>query len=192
MASQNKIIELIGAIKTIYPYYAKETNVPLLVSTWERVLEDYDDNSVDAALMMCLKACKTPPTPADVIEHIRTMRNALEPSDEELWGVYVNALHDANEQIYRFSFTYVDESGISQGKKARQKVGELFDALPGKIRSYIGTVSEFIRLAQTWGADMNFGDYEKPRFLKAMPIVEKRQSYAQLPGGAKKLLLKEE
>ncbi len=65
MATEKKIAELIAAIKTIYPYYANETDVETLVNTWNLLLKDYSDNLVDLALLECLKICKTPPTPAD-------------------------------------------------------------------------------------------------------------------------------
>lgn len=193
MASQNKIIEMIGAIKTIYSYYAKDTNVQLLVSTWARLLEGYDDKVTDAAFYKCLQTCKTPPTPADVIEQIKSMYRSLEPSDEELWAVYNKALRDTSAEVSRFGFTFVDSSGISQGQQARNKVEDIYNSLPDKIKSYLGSKSELIRSAQSWGADSDFGNYEKPRFMKAMPIMEKRQEFTglMLEGGSHKYLLKE-
>ena len=50
MASQNKIIQMIAAIKTIYSYYAKETDVEMLLKTWTMLLKDYPDNAVEVAL----------------------------------------------------------------------------------------------------------------------------------------------
>lgn len=194
MASQNKIIEMIGAIKTIYSYYAKETNVQLLVGTWTRLLEGYDDKVTDAAFYKCLQTCKMPPTPADVIEQIKSMYRSLEPTDEELWAVYIKALRDTNAEVSRFGFTFVDSSGISQGQQARNKVGEIYDTLPDKIKSYLGSKGELIRNAQAWGSDMDYGNYEKPRFMKAMPIMEKRQEYngLMLEGGSHKFMLEGE
>ena len=46
MATEKKIAELIAAIKTIYPYYANETDVETLVNTWNLLLKDYSDNLV--------------------------------------------------------------------------------------------------------------------------------------------------
>lgn len=41
MATQKKIIECIASIKVVYPYYAKETDVKLLVNTWNLLLREY-------------------------------------------------------------------------------------------------------------------------------------------------------
>lgn len=193
MATQNKIIEMIGAIKTIYSYYAKDTNVQLLVGTWTRLLDSYDDQVVDAAFYKCLQTCKMPPTPADVIEQIQSMYRSLEPSDEELWTDYKKALRDTCEQMARFNYTYVDSSGISQGDQARQKVEEIFNGLNDKIKGYLGTKGELMRNARSWGEDENaFFTFEKPRFMKQMPIMEKRKEYSgfMLEGGNHKFLLK--
>lgn len=54
MASKNKILEVIGAIKTIYPYYAKETNVELLVNMWQILFADYADKELEIAFILCV------------------------------------------------------------------------------------------------------------------------------------------
>lgn len=41
MATKKKIIEMIASVKTIYPYYAKDTDVPTLVNTWALLLREY-------------------------------------------------------------------------------------------------------------------------------------------------------
>lgn len=195
MATQRKIIEMIGAVKTIYAYYARDTDVKLLVGTWERLLQAYDDGIVEPAFYKCLQTCKTPPTPADVIEQIKSMYKSLEPSDEELWAEYKRALRDTCDQIRRFGYTYVDETGISQGKQARMKVDEIWNGLDEKIKLYLGAKGELMRNATAWGQDENaFFTWDKPRFLKCLPAIEKRQEYSglMLESGESKLLLKGE
>lgn len=41
MATQNKVIEMIATIKTVYSYYAKNVDVSLLTKTWVALLRDY-------------------------------------------------------------------------------------------------------------------------------------------------------
>lgn len=193
MASQNKIIEMIGSVKTIYPYYARDMNdsmIETLIRTWGTLLKSYDDNAVEMAFFKCLQTCKMPPTPADIIEQIQSMQKSLEPSDEELWAVYVDTLRRTYDQVTRFGYTFIDRTGISQGDQARMKVEELWKALPEKVKKYLGAKGELIRQAQQWGMSADFTTYEKPRFLKAMPIMEKRQEYhaLMLGGGNQKLL----
>ncbi len=173
MATQNKITEIIAAIKTIYPYYAKDTDVSILVQLWNRLLKEYPDELIDACFIKCLQTCKVPPTPADVIEQIKALVQSTEPSDEELWTVFTKALREADRQIYYFQFNYVMGNGKSQGDIAREKVQELWDSLPEKVRQYIGGKSEFIRMAREYDDDDL--KFEKNRFLKNMPIIQARQ-----------------
>ena len=190
MATQKKIIDMIGAIKTIYSYYAKDTNVELLVNTWTRLLEGYGDEIVGVAFYKCMQICKVPPTPADVIEQIRNISKANEQTDEELWIIYNKALIETANQMSRFGYTYVDESGISQGQRARNRVAEIWEGLPPKIKTYLASKGELMRNANENNLDASYSSWEKQRFLKAMPIMEKRQEYNQmlLEGGDKLLL----
>jgi hypothetical protein len=136
-----------------------------------------------------------PPTPADVIEQIQSMHRSLEASDEELWGAYKKALRDTCEQVRRFGYTYVDSTGMSQGQQARRKVDEIWNGLDNKIKMYLGDRGELMRNATAWGEDENaFFTWEKPRFMKQMPIMEKRQEYngLMLEGGSHKFMLEGE
>ena len=168
----------IGAIKTIYSYYARDTDVKLLVQAWGLLLADYSDEVVERAFFTALKRCKVPPTPADIIEIIAEARKSLEPSDEELWSIY----HDALRQVLRltgmFAYTYIDETGLSQGEQARRKVTEIWNGLPEKLKIYLATESELIRRAR----ELNFTEisFEKTRFFKTMPTVAKRLEHGNL------------
>lgn len=180
MATQNKIIEMIAAIKTIYSYYAKDTDVKLLVATWTRLLEGYDDELVNAAFCRCLQECKMPPTPADVIEHIKEILKAQEISDEELWMVYSKALAETARLMSQFDYTYVDATGVSQGTQARRAVERLWEGLPDKIKRYLASKGELMRNANEFNFDLSFASWEKQRFLKAMPIMEKREGFSKM------------
>lgn len=180
MATINKITEIIAAIKTIYPYYAKESDVPTLVKTWEALLREYPDNAVDVALYKCLQTCKTPPTPADLIEKLDAMHKALEPTDEELWTGFVQSIIEAERQIYRFDYNFVESNGLTQGQNARNKVEEIWQAVPEKVKQYIGSKGEFIRMAQRYRYSDDELKFEKNRFLKTMPTIQKRNEYKQI------------
>lgn len=178
MATQDKIVEMIFAVKTIYPYYARETDVETLVRTWGIMMRDIPDEVMEAAFYKALQTCKMPPTPADIMEQVKDMQRAFEPSAEEMWAVYYKALTDALRLIPRFSYTYVDESGLSQGQKARQDFDRLWESLPEQIRKYAASPGEFMRTAQ----QIQNGDaqYEKQRFLKTLPTIERRMEYSTL------------
>lgn len=180
MASQNKIIEMIAAIKQIYPYYAKEANVQVLVKTWSVLLKDIPDDVMETAYYKALQTCKMPPTPADILENVKEMQAAFKPTNEELWDKYIEALRKGYALIQQFPYTYIDASGISQGQQARQRFENLWADLPEEIKMYIGSKGEMQRQARAWALEESFATYEKPRFMKNLPIVEKRMEYTAL------------
>lgn len=186
MASINKITEVIAAIKTIYPYYAKETDVQTLVKTWNVLLKDYPDSDVTTALYMCLKTCKMPPTPADLIDRLTSMRSSLEPSDEELWNELTKIIRKADWVVSRFNGTFIEQNGLTQGQNARNSFDKLWDSIPERIRMYLGGKGELIRLARN--RDDEELKFERNRFLKTMPSIKTRHEYQQmnlaLEGGA--------
>lgn len=178
MASINKITEVIAAIKTIYPYYAKDADVQTLVKTWNVLLKDYSDEDVTTALYMCLQTCKMPPTPADLIERLSSLKASLEPSDEELWNDLTVALRRADWYISRFAGTFREDNGLTQGQNARNGFEKLWEGLPERIRMYLGGKGEFQRLAQN--RDDEEIKFERNRFLKTMPTIKKRHEYQQM------------
>lgn len=183
MASIKQITSIIAAIKTIYAYYARDTDVQMLVKTWEVLLRDYQDEIVDKALYMCLQTCKTPPTPADLIEQIRNLQAADEPTDEELWDTLTRALRKAESLMYYYNFTWVEENGKTQGQNARESMERLWNSLPERLQMYVGSKGELMRMARDYGDEEL--KFEKNRFLKQMPTIQKRQEirHIALAGG---------
>ena len=178
MATKNKIIEMIATIKTIYPYYAKDTDVPTLVKTWSLLLSRYTDEVVEVAFFNALKACKVPPTPADVIERMNRMKEAVEPTPEELWHIYQKALKDVGREMSMFGYTYIDHTGLSQGDQARANVDNIWSGLPEVVKMYFGDKRELMRQASCYDdEDISF---EKGRFLKTIPTLRQRQEYKEL------------
>ena len=140
---KRKIIELIAAIKTIYPYYAKDTERIPLVNTWELILKDYSDKAVDVAMLECLKTCKTPPTPADVIEQLNNFEQANQILDEELWNRLTDAVHETDRLMYRFNFTFVEDNGLTQGQNARNKSVQVWENLPEELKAILAAEASF-------------------------------------------------
>ena len=133
---------------------------------------------MEGAFFAALKKCKVPPTPADIIEIIGEAKKSLEPSDQELWSIYHDALRSVLRLIPCFSYTYVDHTGMSQGEQARRKVKQIWNELPEKVRTYLATESELIRRAR----ELNYSEisFEKTRFFKALPVIEKRMEHSVL------------
>lgn len=178
MASMKQITNIIAAIKTIYAYYARDTDVQALVKTWGMLLQEYEDEVVDKALYLCLQSCKTPPTPADLIDRIKAIQDAEEDTDEELWAQFTKALRKGYSLIYMFNATFVEANGKTQGANARDAFDRLWESLPEKLRMYMGGKGEFMRLARDYGEDDL--KYERNRFMKVMPTLRIKQEYKRL------------
>ena len=172
MASKKCIIKAIGAIKTIYSYFGKDADIELLVDTWAALLSPYTDAEVDKGIYMALRVCKYAPTPADVIEQIETLRKIEKPSEMELWALYRKALKEVLYYSYRLDYNYIDGSGISQGEQARLRISQIWEQLPQELQIYIGDKQELIASAKA----LNHSElsYERNRFSKTFPLLEKR------------------
>lgn len=172
MASKKTIIKAFGAIKTIYSYFGKDTDLELMVNTWASLLEAYTDEEVSKGVYMALRVCKYAPVPADIIEHIETLRNKEKPSETELWAQYQKVLKEVLYYSYRLDYNYIDYTGLSQGEQARRKITELWETLPQELKIYVGSKQELITNAKL----LNYSEvsYERNRFSKLYPIVTKR------------------
>ena len=177
MASINKITEMIAVIKTIYPYFAKDTDVKALVQTWAVLLETYHDKAVEIAIRKCLQICKTPPTPADVIEQLNKMIQAESPTAEELWNVLHRCIIKARKYVYQFDFTHIEDDGLTQGQKARKKVDELYKSLPNEIKTFLGNKDGFLELVYSDDKELK---YTHNRFLKEFPQIQACQETVEL------------
>lgn len=187
MASQKKIVEMIGSVKLIYPYYAKETEVKPLVKTWLLLLKDYPDEAVDKAFYKCLQTCKMPPTPADVIEQLNSMLEATGPTNEELWSKFTKALDKVLPEVSENGYIKCPLFGQTAAD-AHRRIEAVWNGLPERLQQYIGSKGELMRMARDYTD--NDLKYEKQRFLKTMPTIKKREEYsgALLTDGNKQLL----
>ena len=172
MASKKTIIKAFGAIKTIYSYFGKDTDLELMVDTWFSLLEGYTDEEVNRGVFMALRVCKYAPVPADIIEQIESFRNKEKPSETELWALYQKALKEVLYYSYRLEYNYIDDSGISQGEQARLRIAQIWEELPQELQIYLGDKAELVANAKL----LNYSEvgYERSRFSKLFPIVQKR------------------
>lgn len=187
MASKKTIIKAIGAIKTIYSYFGKDTDIELLVDTWAALLQEYTDAEVDRGLYLALKTCKYAPVPADIIEQIERLRNKEKPSEPELWAQYQRALKEVLYFSYRLEYNYIDDTGISQGEQAKRSIERIWQSLPDELKIYVGDKSELISSARV----LNYTEasYERNRFSKLFPTITKRVEDKRLSQGFERLLI---
>lgn len=172
MASKKTIIKAIGAIKTIYNYFGKDTDIELLVDTWTALLHNYSDAEVDRGVYMALRVCKYAPVPADIIEHIESQKQIEKPCESELWALYRKALKEVLYYSYRLHYNYIDSSGLSQGEQARRAIERIWRELPIELQIYIGDKEELISSAKALNSSE--ASFERSRFSKVYPLLQKR------------------
>jgi hypothetical protein len=173
MANKKTIIKAIAAIKTVYSYFGKDTDIELLVDTWYSLLLEYTDEEVDRGLYKALKVCKYAPVPADIIEQIESIRELKKPSETELWVQFQKALKEVLYLSHRLNYNYIDDTGISQGEQARRRIKEIWETLQPELQIYLGDSSELITAARA----LNYSEglsYERNRFSKTYPVLIKR------------------
>jgi len=187
MASKKTVIKAIAAIKTVYSYFGKETDTTLLVDTWHSLLEEYTDEEVDRGVFKALKTCKYAPVPADIIEHIEELRNIKKPSETQLWVEYQRALRETLYYSHRLNYNYIDYTGLSQGEQAKRRIDAIWEGLPQELKIYLGDKSELLSNARL----LNSSDvsYERNRFSKVFPILQKRVEVNKQLESTKKYLL---
>lgn len=177
MATQKKIIEMIGVIKTLYSYYAKDSDVKALVKSWTALLKDYPDKAVDIAVYKCLQTCKKPPTPADVIEQLKLLVEASEETDELLWRQYVDALDKVLPEVCENGYIKCPLMGETSDD-AYKRIDVVWNGLHERLRLYIGSKGELMRMSRDYtDEDLKF---EKIRFFKTMPAVKQRLEFSKL------------
>jgi hypothetical protein len=181
MASKKAVIKGIGAIKTIYNYFGKDTDLELLVDTWHMLLQNYSDEEVSKGIYLALRVCKYAPVPADVIEQIEALRNKKKPSEGELWAHYQRALKEVLYYSYRLEYNYIDSSGVSQGEQARQQIENIWQSLPQELKIYIGDKAQLVSSAKVLNhSQVEALGFERTRFNKTFPILQKRVEEQQL------------
>lgn len=164
MATKKNMAVIIATIKSIYPYYAKDANIEVLAKTWLLLLQEYDDKTINNALMLCMKECETPPTPAHIIKKIEDMQPKAYPT--ELWSQFVETLRLVYEQQEKFGYTFRHEDGETSGDKARKRARELYANMPNELKLYVGSYGEMLRMARQM--DEESLKFEKNRFLKML------------------------
>lgn len=189
MATKKAIIKAFAAIKTIYNYFGKDTDLELMINTWYTLLHNYTDEEIERAVYMALRVCKFAPVPADIIEHIENQKQIEKPCEQELWALYRKALKEVAYFSHRLNYNYIDSSGISQGEQARLAIESIWQGLPQELKIYLNDKEELIRTARELNtADISF---ERSRFSKVYPVLQKRIEDKRLYLSINNLLLEQ-
>ena len=167
MATKKNMAVMIATIKSIYPYYAKDTNIEVLAKTWLLLLQEYDDKIINTALILCMKECETPPTPAHIIKKIEELTPKQQPT--KLWAELISALKKIDK--LQDGWRYFSQE---QKTKRRKECIEIYNSMPQETRDYVGSYAEMVRMSEQV-FDNTFLSIEKSRFLKFIPEIRKWQ-----------------
>ena len=170
--TKKDVFDMVGFIKANYSYAYKDVNDDLLkimMRTWFNSLSKYSKEVVEVAFMKAIEVCKMPPTLADIIQNIKRIENANEPTDTELWQELVDCVDKAKDCIYYYNFYIIESNGKTQSENAKERFNKLWEEMPQILKDYCGNKSGLVDIAQT---DLEF---EKNRFLKQLPTLKQRQ-----------------
>lgn len=174
--TKKDVFDMVGFIKANYSYAYKDVNDDLLkimMRTWFNSLSKYSKEVVEVAFMKAIEVCKMPPTLADIIQNIKRIENANEPTDTELWQELVDCVDKANDCIYYFQFQMVEDNGKTQSENAKERFNKLWEEMPQILKDYCGNKTGLFELTQV---DLEF---EKSRFLKQIQTLRQRQEIKQ-------------
>lgn len=168
------LAKVFSIIRITYPnaYPTKtEEEDQMLIETWYDIFNGYPQEVFDKALHKAMETSEFAPKPATVMKAINDMRGAYEKDDSELWAELQGVLREVSRCVYRFGHTYVEDDGVSQGDKARQRVAEIFDSLDPALKDYCRDQRGLVELARYTDEQTS---YERGRFMRLMPTVRER------------------
>lgn len=177
--TKKDIVSMVGIIKANYTYAYRDTTekeMLAMVETWYLSLAKYDKEIISVAFQRAIESCKMPPTLADIMQQVKTIKIATEPTDTELWERLVKVLNRVEDCVYRFRFNAIQDNGLTQGDNARIEFRQIWDDLPQILKEYCGDKNGLISLSKLTLDELSF---EKGRFLKAIPNLKVRQEVKQ-------------
>lgn len=172
--TRKDIVAMVGMIKANYTHAYKDVTKPELaamVEFWFNSLAKYEKEVVGAAFQMAVESCTFPPTLADICKNIHYIRTATEPTEADLWDELVRVLPQVGRVAYFGTRQYWDNGRMVYPAEELQKI---YEGLPPILKAYVGGVSELVSLAK-----QETLEYEKGRFLKALPTLKQRDEIKQ-------------
>lgn len=177
--TKKDVVGMVGIIKANYTYAYRDVtkdDMIMLVETWFTSLARYEKEVVSVAFQKAVEGCKMPPTLADIIQRIKEIQVATEPTEMELWEQLRSVLKKVSSCVYMFRFNYVESNGLTQGENARNEVKAIWRELPPILKDYCGNESGLINLSKLSSEELGF---EKGRFLKTLPTLKVRLEVKQ-------------
>ena len=164
--TEREISELLVINQATYPYAYKEMSQVErgnLRGVWLTLFREYDGALVTHAFKEALKTCKYPVTPSDVFTQLDKMKNAVQPSDDQLWLEFLGGAR----LVYRAS-GYCPHRGAIVTTQTKAQ----FENLPLEIREFAGNARSMLSYHQMGNEELT--QFIKPQFLKRITLIRER------------------
>ena len=173
MITKDEIFKMVRVMQanfvSAYSKFEKE-DIQLMVDSWYYCLRDKPKDVVMQAFWNAFKTYKQPLTLGHITEQIEKMQNATQETDLDLWQQLGNAIYQASVLYSKFDYTAIPVGETkTQGEMAREEFNELWENLNPLLKDYCSTPQGLLNLI-----DCEL-DFEKGRFLKAVPNLRQRQ-----------------
>lgn len=169
--TMQEVLELIKMNGVLYKQSEKpltDAEMSAMGSVWFYHFKDYPGDVVKRAFLAANAVCKFPVQPADIFAQLKAMAKEKQMPGTEAW----ERLKEAVNKAKRFTswrdcpmIVSVDETTgkpvKSDGKKELQN---LFNALPGPIREYLGSTSALVDFTRL--TDEEIERYRRAEFVK--------------------------
>lgn len=172
--TKQDVVSMVGVIKANYDNaYRNSTKETLLamIEQWYKSLVIYDKEIVGVAFQRALEECEYTPNLANIMKQIKTIKEATEPTDAELWAELSDTLRRVSRCVYMFRFNMIEINGLTQGENARNEVKRIWAELPQILKDYCGNENGLINLSKM---DQDELAFEKGRFIKMLPTLKTR------------------
>ena len=116
------------------------------VTIWYAALKDIPAQAGFKAMLQAFTVCRFPVTPADLMEQLRNMQTACEPTAGEAWNKLLTTARKAANTACEYNYTIHTPEGISQGEAAKIRNRKRWDELHPAAQKWLGSISALINL----------------------------------------------
>lgn len=152
--------------------FKTEEEAKLLVESWYEYLKDYPKEVVQGAVNNAIRGSEFAPKIKNILDEADKLINAGKKTDEELWAELCDVRWEAYHAMQYCKNVYPK----STQQEGQSRLNEVWHGLSPEIRAYVVNTTG---LADIGGMDRETLQYEKSRFLKAMPRIRETLKYRQ-------------
>lgn len=144
--------------------FQSEAEGAMLVAYWYDCLKDYSQEVVFQAVSNAIKTSDFAPKIKNILDEVDKLVNAGQKTDEELWAELRSVLYEVFDASRYCNPQYSEETY----KYGKERLDKVWNELSEEIKTYLVNLSTLIDIAC---ADEESRQYEKGRFLKAIPRI---------------------